>query len=123
MFELLSRLQAVATGSRRHPRERGNGKHQVTPVFVWPAGVRVEALLSASRSQRSAAAEKLGVSRTTLDRVLNGRGGISADMTLHFETVGWSNAEFWMRYQASYDLENAQMRARKRAGAVVAETR
>ena len=39
----------------------------------------------------SASAEKLGVARTTLDRVLNGRGGISADMALRFETVGWSN--------------------------------
>ena len=71
----------------------------------------------------SAAAEKLGVARTTLVRVLNGRGGISADMALRFETVGWSNAEFWMRYQASYDLANARMRARKRAESVVAEPR
>ena len=36
----------------------------------------------------TAAAEKLGVARTTLDRVLNGRGGISADMALRFEAVG-----------------------------------
>ena len=70
----------------------------------------------------TAAAEKLGVARTTLDRVLNGRGGISADMALLFESVGWSNADFWMRYQASYDLANARMRARKRAEAVNAET-
>ena len=44
-------------------------------------------------------------------------------MALRFETVGWSNAEFWMRYQACYDLENARIRARKRAESVVAETR
>ena len=69
------------------------------------------------------ATEKLGVARTTLDRVLNGRGGISADMAMRFENLGWSNADFWMRYQASYDLANARMRARKRAEAIVTETR
>ena len=56
----------------------------------------------------TAAAEKLGVARTTLDRVLNGRGGISADMALLIESVGWSNADFWMRYQG-------QLRFGKRA--------
>ena len=71
----------------------------------------------------TAAAEKLGVARTTLDRVLNGRGRISADMALRFESAGWSNADFWMRYQASYDLANARIRARERAEAIAAETR
>ena len=63
------------------------------------------------------------MARTTLDRVLNGRGGISPDMALRFEAAGWSNADFWMRYQASYDLANARTRARKRAEAVAAESR
>ena len=63
------------------------------------------------------------MARTTLDRVLNGRGGISADMALRLEAAGWSNADFWMRYQASYDLARTRMKVRARADAVVAETR
>ena len=51
------------------------------------------------------------------------RSGGGSYMALRFETVGWSNAEFWMRYQACYDLENVRIRARKRAESVVAETR
>ena len=90
---------------------------------IHPGKAVREDCLKAEGFTVSASAEKLGVARTTLDRVLNGRGGISADMALRFETVGWSNAEFWMRYQASYDLENARMRARKRAGPVRKETR
>ena len=89
---------------------------------IHPGEALREDCLKAEGLTVTAAAEKLGVARTTLDRVLNGRGGISADMALRFEAVGWSNADFWMRYQASYDLATARMRARKRAETAVAET-
>ena len=55
-------------------------------------------------------AERLGVSRVALSRVLNGHAGVSAALAL--ERIGWSDAEHWMRMQAIYDL--AQER-RKRA--------
>ena len=59
-------------------------------------------------------AARIGVSRNNLSRLLNGRIGISARVALGLEAVGWSNAEFWMRLQANYDL--AQER-RKQAAA------
>ena len=59
-------------------------------------------------------AARLGVTRNNLSRLLNGRIGISARAALGLEAVGWSNAEFWMRLQANYDL--AQER-RKQAAA------
>ena len=57
------------------------------------------------------AARRLGCSRPTLSRVLNGRAAVSADMALAFEREGWSNADFWMRRQAAYDLAQARRRA------------
>ena len=57
------------------------------------------------------AARILGVARHTLSRVLNGHAGISPEMALRLEKVGWSNAEFWMRRQAAYDLARARLRA------------
>ena len=62
----------------------------------------------------TACAARLGVSRNNLSRLLNGRIGISARVALGLEAVGWSNAEFWIRLQANYDL--AQER-RKQAAA------
>ena len=59
-------------------------------------------------------AARLGVTRNNLSRLLNGRIGISARVALGLEAVGWSNAEFWMRLQANYEL--AQER-RKQAAA------
>ena len=50
------------------------------------------------------AARVLGVARHTLSRVLNGHAAISPEMAIRLEMAGWSNAEFWLRRQTSYDL-------------------
>ena len=54
------------------------------------------------------AAKVLGVARHTLSRVLNGHAAISPSMALRLEKAGWSDAEFWLRRQASYDLAQAR---------------
>ncbi len=56
-------------------------------------------------------AKVLGVARHTLSRVLNGQSGISPEMAIRFEKMGWSNADHWMRLQASYDLAQARLHA------------
>ncbi len=60
------------------------------------------------------AARVLGVARHTLSRVLNGRAAISPEMAIRLEKAGWSNAEFWLRRQTTYDL----MQARKDEGRI-----
>jgi len=59
----------------------------------------------------TAAAAQLGVARHTLSRLLNGQSGISPDMAIRLERAGWSNAEFWMRLQANYELAQARNRS------------
>lgn len=58
------------------------------------------------------AAEAVGVSRKTLSAVVNGKAGISADMAVRLSRVFGSTAETWLRMQASYDLWNAEKRAK-----------
>lgn len=52
----------------------------------------------------SECAAQLGVARHTLSRLLNGHAGISPAMAISLERLGWSDAEHWVRMQASYDL-------------------
>lgn len=59
------------------------------------------------------AAAQLGCTRQALSRLLNEKAGISPAMALSLERVGWSNASFWMRLQAAYEL--AQERRRQAA--------
>ena len=56
------------------------------------------------------AARGLGVARHTLSRVLHGHAAISPEMAIRLEKAGWSNAEFWLRLQAAYDLAQARTR-------------
>lgn len=60
-------------------------------------------------------ARRMGVARTTLARLLNEQTRISPAMALGLERIGWSNATFWTRLQAAYDL--AQERLRREAAA------
>ena len=54
------------------------------------------------------AAKVLGVARHTLSRVLNGRAAVSPAMAIRLEKAGWSNAEFWLRRQTTFDLAQAR---------------
>jgi len=61
----------------------------------------------------SVAAAKLGISRTTLSRVLNGRAGISADMSLRLSEALRMSPEVWSRLQLDYDLWHASRKKRQ----------
>ena len=60
-----------------------------------------------------AAATALGVSRQTLDKIINGRGGITPDMAIRFEKLFGSSAEAWLRMQLAYDLAQARRREKE----------
>lgn len=53
------------------------------------------------------AAQKLGMSRVALSRVVNGRAGISPDLAIRLENAGVSTATFWVGLQANYELAKA----------------
>lgn len=58
------------------------------------------------------AAARLKVSRTTLSRVLNGRAGISADMSLRLSDALGTHPAFWSGLQMDYDLWQASHKRR-----------
>ena len=55
------------------------------------------------------AAKRLGVTRPNLSRILNGRAGISASMSLRLaKAMPYTSPEFWLKMQLNYDLWKAQ---------------
>lgn len=58
------------------------------------------------------AAKRLGVTRTTLSRIVNGRAGISAEMSLRLAEALGTHAAFWSGLQMDYDLWHASRRRR-----------
>lgn len=69
-----------------------------------------EDCINASGLSVTDAAERLGVIRQTLSNLLNEKSGISPEMALRLEKMGWSKADHWLRLQMNYDL--AQVRER-----------
>lgn len=54
------------------------------------------------------AAKALGISRTTLSNILNGRAGISPAMAVRLSIAFDTTAESWMNQQVQYDLWQAE---------------
>jgi addiction module HigA family antidote len=50
----------------------------------------------------------LGVTRQALNNLVNAKAGISAEMAIRLEKVGWSTADQWLRLQVAYDLAQAR---------------
>ncbi len=57
------------------------------------------------------AAHRLGMSRTTLSRVINGHAGVSPDLAIRLEREGTGTARFWMTLRTNYELSLAEQRA------------
>jgi antitoxin HigA-1 len=54
------------------------------------------------------AAGILGVTRQTLNNLVNGKSGISADMAIRLDKAFGGGAETWLRLQMAYDLAQAR---------------
>src|SRR5277367_3972576 len=54
------------------------------------------------------AAEVLGVTRQTLNNLIKGKSGISADMAIRLDNAFGGGAETWLRLQMAYDLAQAR---------------
>ena len=56
-------------------------------------------------------ADRIGSPRLDLSLLVDEQIGISPQIAQGLESVGWSNADFWMRLQANYDLAQERRQA------------
>lgn len=71
---------------------------------VHPGEVLRDDVLGELGLSVTGAAERLGVSRVALSRVLNGRAAISTAFALRLEAAGAGTARMWLAMQTAYDL-------------------
>lgn len=62
----------------------------------------------------SAFAERLGISRVALSRVVNGRAAMSAELAIRLAAALGGSAESWLNMQVAYDLARAEKKRRPR---------
>ena len=58
-------------------------------------------------------AAALGVTRTTLSRIINGKAGLSPEMAIRLSKAFGSTPGFWLRLQLNYDLAQVEKKASK----------
>lgn len=75
---------------------------------VHPGTILQEDVLAPLELGVTQAAERLGISRVTLSRILNGHSGISAQVAIRLEKAGVGKAETWLNLQTAYDLARAR---------------
>lgn len=70
---------------------------------LHPGEIVKDTLIDATGLTVTAAADRLGVSRTALSRLLNGHAGISPEMALRLAKIFNTSIESWINLQAQYD--------------------
>lgn len=69
-----------------------------------PGGIMKRHYLEPLSLTISEVANDIGVSRKTLSKIINERGGITPDMALRLSKALNTSAEFWLNLQTNYDL-------------------
>jgi antitoxin HigA-1 len=65
-----------------------------------------------------AVAERLGVERKAVSRLVNGHGGISAEMAIRLGKAFNTSPDLWLNKQRNYDLWHAKQRMRREAARI-----
>jgi antitoxin HigA-1 len=73
-----------------------------------PGGVVLRQCIEPLGVSITDAAAALGVTRTTLSELVNGKRGISPEMAVRLEKVFGGSAESWLVQQAQYELANVR---------------
>jgi len=71
---------------------------------VHPGEILREDVLAELGLSVSDAADRLGVSRVTLSRVLHGHARVSPNLAVRLEGAGVGTARGWLAMQTAYDL-------------------
>ena len=79
---------------------------------LHPGLIVKDALIDNTDLTVTEAAARLGVTRTTLSRLLNGHIGISPEMALRLSKFFGNSIEMWVNLQAQYDVWCVQQQAK-----------
>ncbi|MPZ20885.1 MAG: HigA family addiction module antidote protein [Luteitalea sp.] len=78
---------------------------------VQPGNILRHDVLDPLGLTQTAAATRLGVPVQTVNQIVRGKRAISADMALKLERAFEVSAEFWLRLQSDWDLQQARERS------------
>jgi addiction module HigA family antidote len=87
-------------------------RHPAIPP-MHPGELLAEIIIPATRMDKAAIAERLGVSRQTLYNILRQRHGVTPALALRLGKLFDNGAEFWLNLQRDFDLWHGEKRLRQ----------
>lgn len=76
---------------------------------LHPGVILKDVLIESTGLSISEAADRLGVTRTTLSRLLNQHAGISPEMALRLSRFLNTSIDMWVNLQSQYDIWNVKL--------------
>lgn len=76
-----------------------------------PSEILRDAMEERGETQKELA-EKLGISKSYLNEILNGKKDINANISVKLESVWGIPAEFWLKFQMKYNIHKAREKQR-----------
>lgn len=77
-------------------------------INVHPGSILKEDVIAPTGLSLGGAAGLLQVSRLTLSKIVNEKGGITPNMAIRISRAFGGKADFWLRLQRGYDLRKAE---------------
>lgn len=82
--------------------------HKHNDIHIHPGEILLNDVIKRAELTIGRAADMLKITKLTLSKIVNKRGGITPNIALRLEAVFGSTADFWLRLQRIYDLEEAR---------------
>jgi len=79
---------------------------------IHPGEILKEEILNANNLTVTAGAKLLGITRTTLSNIINGKSDLSPEMCYRIATVFGGTPEIWANLQTKYNLREAADKVR-----------
>jgi addiction module HigA family antidote len=110
--------RSVGTTLSARPKSSSNGKRQrgaaseliTTRRPVTPADVLKERILKGQRITQDQLAKAMGVTRYSVNQLMNNRRGVTAAMALRLARATSTTPEFWLDLQRDVDLFDARIK-------------
>jgi antitoxin HigA-1 len=105
-----SPLQAFyVPASKKAPRKRpAPPPPLLKSKALHPGDVLLQNFLAPNKMTQAEMTEKLGWKLTRLNKLINGKGGVTALSAMDIARVTGTKPEYWLGLQLEYDLERAK---------------
>lgn len=87
--------------------EMGNANNMTSSLLIHPGEMIKEEIEARGITQKEVA-EKMGVSYTVFNEILNGKRPVTTEYALLLEAVLGIDAGIWLRLQADYNMQEAK---------------